>query len=490
MRQIKDNQLQFGEVDISTIKPDFKSRDEIDKAVIGLQYIYTSPEIRQEVFMVLDKIIPKKISKKTGRPGMDLWKIFVLGVIRQVCNWDYDKLQNTANNHIMIRQLLGHVKDPFWSGGDYYELQTIKDNVSLLTPEILEEINDIVVRAGHKLLGGKKKEEFQTSVDSFVVKTDIHFPSDISLLYDSVRKSISLTKDISISLNKQGWRQSEHNIKMFKKEMRKVQKAKRYSKSNSEEKIKLSHIEYISLAKKLLEKVKQSLSEISSEIVLSPMDVLKMMVIASYVKYGEYHISLIERRVIHGETIPNGDKIFSIFEPHTRWISKGKAGVPVEFGLPVSIIKDQHGYILDYTIMENESDVDVAVPLVKIAREKYPTLSTCSFDKGYWSPDNRKALGELLEMAVMPKKGRLNKSEIAEESSKEFVKLRWKHSAVESSINGLDHSGLDKCYDHGINGFKRCVALSILSRNIQTLGKQLQDKEVKRKVRKKYTRVA
>lgn len=103
MRQIKDNQLQFGEVDISTIKPDFKSRDEIDKAVIGLQYIYTSPEIRQEVFMVLDKIIPKKISKKTGRPGMDLWKIFVLGVIRQVCNWDYDKLQNTANNHIMIR---------------------------------------------------------------------------------------------------------------------------------------------------------------------------------------------------------------------------------------------------------------------------------------------------------------------------------------------------------------------------------------------------
>jgi len=485
MRQIKDNQLQFGEVDISTIKPDFKSRDEIDKAVIGLQYIYTTPEIRQEVFTVLDKLIPKKISKKTGRPGMDLWKIFVLGVIRQVCNCDYDKLQNTANNHIMIRQLLGQVKDPFWSGGDYYELQTIKDNVSLLTPDILEEINDIVVRAGHKLLGGKKKEELHTSVDSFVVKTDVHFPSDISLLYDSVRKSISLTKDIRISFNKQGWRQSGHNIKMLKRAMRKVQKAKRYSKSNSEEKIKLSHIEYISLASQLLDKVKQSLSEISSELGFSPMDALKVMVIESYVKYGERHIELIERRVIHGETIPNGDKIFSIFEPHTRWISKGKAGVPVEFGLPVSIIKDQHGYILDYEVMESTSDVDVAIPLSSRAKSKYPSIRSCSFDKGYWSPSNRKALGELVALPVMPKKGRNNKMEESEANSKEFVELRRKHSAVESSINALDHCGLDKCYDHGLNGFKRCVGLSILARNIQTLGKHIKEKIEKSRKRKK-----
>lgn len=179
------------------------------------------------------------------------------------------------------------------------------------------------------------------------------------------------------------------------------------------------------------------------------MDVLKMMVIASYVKYGEYHISLIERRVIHGETIPNGDKIFSIFEPHTRWISKGKAGVPVEFGLPVSIIKDQHGYILDYEVMESTSDVDVAIPLSSRAKYKYPAIKSCSFDKGYWSPSNRKALGELVALPVMPKKGRNNRIEQEEANSKEFVELRRKHSAVESSINGLDHCGLDKCYDHG-----------------------------------------
>jgi hypothetical protein len=158
MREILHDQLRFGEVDISEIKADYKSRDEIDKTIIGLKYIYTNDETRESVFKILEKITPINVSKKTGRPGMELWKIFVLGVLRQVCNWDYDKLQNQANNHLLIRQLLGHSESTTWSSGYYYELQTIKDNVSLLTDEILQEINLVVVQAGHKLLSKKKRK--------------------------------------------------------------------------------------------------------------------------------------------------------------------------------------------------------------------------------------------------------------------------------------------------------------------------------------------
>ena len=88
---------------------------------------------------------------------MDLWKIFVMGVLRQVCNYDYDRLLNTVNNHIMIRLMLGHNIGNEW-GDNYntYELQTLKDNIPLLTPEILDEINDIIVNAGHKRLSKKK----------------------------------------------------------------------------------------------------------------------------------------------------------------------------------------------------------------------------------------------------------------------------------------------------------------------------------------------
>ncbi|MCD6581492.1 MAG: hypothetical protein J7K90_06785 [Desulfuromusa sp.] len=84
-----------------------------------------------------------------GRPGMDLWKILILGVLRLNLNWDYDRLQEMANNHKTLRQMLGH---GFIDNDQIYKLQSLKDNICLLTPETLNKINEIVVEAGHKLV--------------------------------------------------------------------------------------------------------------------------------------------------------------------------------------------------------------------------------------------------------------------------------------------------------------------------------------------------
>jgi transposase, IS5 family len=489
MRKTYEIQPTFGNVDISQIKTDPKSRDETDKIVLGLQYIYINKEIREAVFKVLaEKILPKT-SKKTGRPGMDLWKILVLGVVRQGCNCDYDKLQHIVNNDQMIRELLGHCKED-WNDTYYYELQTIKDNVSLLTPEIINKINEIVVKAGHNMLGGKKKEELHTNVDSFVVKTDIHFPSDISLLFDSMRKSISMIALICQANSLKGWRQSEHNISQMKKELRRIQKLKQSGGSNKDEKLKKAHRKYITRAEKILERISSTIKEIERTLTADSKLLVQLMELYKYISYAEYHIDLIRRRVLNGEKIPHSDKLFSIFEPHTRWISKGKMGVDVEFGLPLSIIKDQHGYILDYEIMEYTSDVDVASLLVIRAKSKYSAIKSCSFDKGFWSKYNKELLSKIIEILLMSKKGRLTKAEELELKSKINIKLRKKHSSVESSINGLEHSGLEKCNDHGIVGFRRCVGLSILARNIHTLGKQIKEKEEKKTRRKEYKRAA
>jgi len=488
MRKTYESQYSFGDVDIRKVETNPKSRDEIDKATEGLKFIYTTEEIKKEVFSILEKEILPNVSKKTGRRGMDLWKILVLGVMKQTCSCDYDHLHHLANNNLMIRELLGHPRAEW--GAYKYEYQTIVDNITLLRPEVIDKVNEIVVNTGHKLLGGKKKEELRASVDSFVVKTDIHFPSDISLLNDSIRKSISLTKQLSEQLGKSGWRQSSYLIKSFKTDLRKVQKVKHSGKSATDEKKKVVHKELIERACKLFDKVKSSLSEIRVDAMFNLAYEMMAEEIEIYIGYGEKQIELITRRVLNEEEIPHSEKIFSIFEPYTRWISKGKAGVLVEFGLPVSIIRDQQGFILDYEIMEQSNDVDVAVPLTTRAKEKFPVIKSCSYDKGPWSPSNRKIIGEIVEIPVMPKKGRPNKAEQAEESSETFKKLRRQHSAVESSINGLDHTGLDKCYDHGIAGFKRCVALSILSRNIHTLGKLIREKQEKQKKRKRYKKAA
>src|ERR1700721_2455917 len=138
MREVKNSQMQFGEVDISEIKFNPKSRDDIPKILKGLQFIYLNESVRKKIFNLLENKISPHINKRNGRPGMELWKIFVMGVLRLDLNLDYDRLHNEVNYHLLIRQMLGH--GIFDQAGNY-QLQTIKDNVSLLTPELLDKIN-------------------------------------------------------------------------------------------------------------------------------------------------------------------------------------------------------------------------------------------------------------------------------------------------------------------------------------------------------------
>ncbi len=153
MRVVEHQQMVLGEMNIADIKFNPKSRDDIPQILKGLQHIYLDATLREAVFTLLETKIAPEVSKKTGRPGLELWKIFVLGVLRLDLNVDYDRIHDLANSHREIRQMLGHSG---WSDGFDYELQTIKDNVKLLTPELLDEINQVVVKAGHQVV--KKKE--------------------------------------------------------------------------------------------------------------------------------------------------------------------------------------------------------------------------------------------------------------------------------------------------------------------------------------------
>lgn len=161
MRKVIDPQLQFGEEDIAAIHLDPKSRDDIPQILRGLQFIYTTPALRETVFDILEEVIPQGMEGKAnpdiGRPGMEQWKILVLGVLRQGLNADYDRIHELSNQHSTLRQMLGHSD---WADDYHYELQTLKDNLRLFTPEILDRINQEVVRAGHVLV--KKKSGRRT----------------------------------------------------------------------------------------------------------------------------------------------------------------------------------------------------------------------------------------------------------------------------------------------------------------------------------------
>ena len=478
MRTVKNSQLQLGGTSIENIKIDLHSRDDIPPLLLGLQHIYTNLELRRKVFEILEQKINPGINNNNGRPGMELWKILVFGVLRLNLNWDYDRLVEMANNHKTIRSMIGHGSFT----DDYeYKLQTVKDNVTLLTPEILDEINSIVVEAGHCIVKKNEDEKLQGRCDSFVVETDVHYPTDINLLFDAMRKVISLTATLCSLCNHSGWRQSKHNIKTLKRLFRKAQQLKRSTskdqakKNKREELIKAAHQEYIDMADAFLDRARSTLKTATG---YGASGIVLVFSIENFIAHAERQIDQIRRRVILGEKIPHEEKVFSIFEEHTEWISKGKAGVPVELGLKVCVLEDQHGFILHHRVMEHETDDQIAVTIVEDCRKNFSSLSSCSFDKGFHSPANQKDLQEHLDKVILPKKGKLSLKDRDREYSSDFIKARHQHSAVESAINALEVHGLDRCPDHGIKGFKRYVSLAVLARNIQQLGTKIRQKEL------------
>jgi len=243
----------------------------------------------------------------------------------------------------------------------------------------------------------------------------------------------------------------------------------------------------ISLAQFLIDKVSVTLCSLEQTDIITFFQVEE---VKRFIAHAARQIDQIRRRVVEGESIPHHEKVFSIFQEHTEWICKGKAGVPVELGVRVCIIKDQFNFILHHRVMEKETDDKIAIPIVEETKKRFPDFNSCSFDKGFHSGENQEGLTQLLDNCVLPRKGRLSAESQKIEDSEEFKRARRKHSAVESSINALENHGLDRCPDHGIEGFKRYVALAVVARNIQIVGDLLQKKEVKKLRRKKKVSIA
>lgn len=156
MRQRFEQQISIGGIAIKDVQFPLKSRDELPPTLKALQYIFITPELNEKIFTLLEaKICAGK--KKTGRTGMDLWHILVLAVVRHATGTNWDTLETWSNYHSLVRQLMGvHSKFDDEGKGITFGYQSIIDNVSLIDEELLHDMNQIVVNAGHLLVKKKR----------------------------------------------------------------------------------------------------------------------------------------------------------------------------------------------------------------------------------------------------------------------------------------------------------------------------------------------
>jgi transposase, IS5 family len=491
MRQRFEQQFKIGTLQISDTKISIKTRDTQPKVGLALLELFNTPEYNERLFIILEqKIIGQK--KQTGRPGMDLWQIFVMAMFRMALNLSYDRLHTMANNDKMLRQLLGIETE---SGFDLVTIgyQNIKDNVGLLSDDFLREINNIIAEFGNKEVFKKKETEaLCLKADSFVAKSNVHYPTDYNLLMDCARKCLESISYFSIKYPALflGWRKNYNWYRELKIKMRILGQSIGARGKYRETKILTSARDYLQKAVLLDKKVKNSLEELKS-ICTTLADYKKFYELEKYSNYLSKHIDLTQRRLINKETIPHQEKMFSIFETYTEWITKGKQNPSFELGKRLTITTNQYGLIEDYQIMNKTVDSEVVIAIVDRILSKNK-IKSISFDKGYYSKENKELLQLEIEMVVLPKKGKCNKKELEEESQADFKKLRNKHSAVESNINELTYRGLNKCPDKSEPHFDRYLALGVIAFNLHKIGNQIlinlkaQEKKAKEKAKLLY----
>jgi IS5 family transposase len=470
MRKAFDQQQRMDCQPVAHLQLNFNCRDEIIPILAALKYVYLQPKLRDEILRAVARDVNRDSSPKRGREGMDYWPILVLAAVRLGCNFDYDRLQDLAEQHRALRQAMGIGE---WEEESDFNWRTIRNNIALLRPETLERINHAIVAEGHKLV----PEAAETvRVDSFVVETNIHYPTESSLIRDGLRKVLSLCAAIAAMTGCRGWRQHKHLYHKAKSLVRRIERLAARKGKGYQQRIEGFYRELLDLAETILTRTEELRASLKKKGKAGAELLALDSQLQTFIERTRRVCGTARRRVLQGENVPNAEKLFSIFETHTQLYKRGKAAQPVQFGRQMLIYEDGAGFISHAYLMPRDADDrSVAVPQTRMLQKRLEgRIRQASFDRGFHSPENQRDLAEILAHPCVPMPGAIQSRQQEAEATIEFRQARQRHPGIESAINALQTgNGLERCRDRSERGFSRYLQLAVLGRNLHVLGKIL-----------------
>lgn len=481
MRKALEVQLRLDIPKLNEIAFDLASRHELERILMGLRYLYDRPQLLRQILDLIAQDVNRHRCAKNGAPGLAYWEILVLASVRLGCDLDFDALADLANNHRKLRAML-HVGD--WEEGRRFPRSTIHSNLMLLSAETIRQISNLICAEGHQLAPEAIE---RVRGDSVVVQTNIHYPTDASLLVDAVRKVLSLSSRVGQLFSSRAWQNWRRELKIARALCRTIGRiaAKRgLNTTEKQDELKTPYAQLIDHVSRIALKAADFKDNLDLDNLPAEGNKKKINRLIAQLEYYLAACATVtwqaERRVLHGESLSNREKVFSIFEPHTELINRGKSPFPLEFGHRVLFIEDRAGFIVDYRVMnQGQTDDNVVVPVMRELQERMRgRIQTASFDMGFWSPNNLKELSKIVAVACLPQKGRLSSEAQLRESAPAFRLARRWHPGIESAIHALvAANGLAVCRDKDELGYHRYVALGVLGRNLHTLGAILFEQE-------------
>ena len=398
---------------------------------------------------------------KTGRRGLTPQQVLRSLVLKRVKNWDYRELRERIADGMTLRQFTDFHCQPV------PKHQAFHRDFNRLTPDTLRAINDLVVQAAVDL---GLEDGSKLRVDTTVVETDIHHPTDNTLLWDVVRVITRSVCYLAAALNLRRFKGFCDRRRAARRRMQEIQRMTTRQRQGQQRE---AYRSLIGIAEEVVEGARRGLrhtrkvraKDVPSQLALEEL----RREIEHYCGLGERVVDQARRRVLQGEQV--AEKIYSIFEPHTDLIMRGKVRTPVEFGHKVFLAESAQGLITQYEVLTgNPSDENHVEPSLSRHEATFGSAPRLyGSDRGFFSEKNLAACERSgVAVVCIPQRGGKKTAEReAYEKSREFKKGQRFRAGIEGRISVLFRGrGMKRCLAEGRERFELFVGAAVFVNNL------------------------
>jgi transposase, IS5 family len=421
-----------------------------------------------------------------GRRGLTAPQVLRALVLMRLKNWDYRELRERIADGITLRAFTD-----FYCG-TVPKHDAFNRSFNRLTGATLKAVNDLVVAAAVQL---GLEDGSKLRVDTTVVETDIHHPTDNTLLWDVVRVLTRLLHRLAKALELRriaGFRDRRRAAHRRMYEIQRMTTRQRQGKGSRQT---ATYRALIGIAEDVVTAARTALDDTATmhgqnPLTQDPSTALKTAAlrneIAHYCDLGTRVIEQTRRRVLAGEQVPTSEKIYSIFEPHTDLIKRGKVRTPVEFGHKVFLAESAKGLITQYDVLKGNpvDEVHVAPSLRRHRRTFRRAPQLYGADRGFFSERNEMLCvhGGVATVSIPQRGGSKTPQRRDYERSAAFKQGQRFRAGIEGRISVLMRGrGMKRCRAEGAERFALFVAAAVLANNLMILGALLTKRSRRRR---------
>ncbi len=331
-----------------------------------------------------------------------------------------------------------------------------------LASETLMQMTDVVKHyaVSQQLISSEKQR-----MDTTAYETNIHYPTDSSLLWDSFRTLSGLIKLVRNELPQLDIHNRFHDAKV-KKLATFIARNASGKKRTTKRKVKRQYAELIKQVRRL-----HGIGQVVYDKALAIQYDIERL--GHYLPLVKRIVDQAHKRIILGGKVPPDEKLYSLFEEHTELIVRGKAGKPIEFGHKILIAQTGEKFIHHYQVMEKQvPDKDLLVPAIESHKALFGTYpDVLTTDKGFYeSMQKLESLEEKIPVVSIAKKGRRSRAEYEREHTEAFIDAQRFRAGSEGSISVLKRAfKLGRCYFKGFKNYAASVGFAVLCHNLVLL---------------------